>query len=104
MGEAKRRLKSGATVRKINDSEMTDIITRMANGETCEYEELQADLGLLLMMHFPDAKGISEDEDLQCEKCMDLLTGVCPGRGLIGSAVVIDCFSKKIGKEIFFNC
>lgn len=62
--------------------------------------DFQEDLGLLLMMHFPDMKGESEDEDLACEKCVDLKVGVCEGEGLKGSEVITRCFSGKMQLEI----
>jgi len=60
----------------------------------------QEELELLLRMHFPGMKGESEDEDLACEKCVDLKLGVCEGSGLKGSEVITRCFSEKMQLEI----
>lgn len=78
MGEAKRRQRTGGT--KLTDG--------------------QEELGILLLMHFPESKGQSLDDDLQCEKCGDFLMDLCDGEGLKGESVIIDCFSKKMGREI----
>lgn len=103
MGEARRRKETGATVRRVKPGELPELISGMVDGDTPDREDFQEELGLLLQMHFPDMKGVSEDEDLSCEQCIDAKVGVCQGRGLRGESVILECFSEKVGTEIFIE-
>ena len=89
MGEAKRRQKTGSGagsgVTGWSVSKKTDFVD---------------ELSTLLMMHFPDARGQFYEDDLKCEKCTDFKLDLCGGRGLKGQALILDCFSGKMGREI----
>jgi hypothetical protein len=92
MGEAKRRQKTGSGA-----------MGRMIRGRSVKQTDFLDELADLLMMHFPDAKFISENDDLQCEKCTDFKLDLCEGQGLKGVPVILNCFSKKMGREIIIG-
>lgn len=49
-------------------------------------------LAFITMIHFP---GIEMNDDVSCADCQDFHSGVCPGEGRKGEAV-LDCMMKHL--------
>ena len=57
----------------------------------CRKALLADQVGILLMLHFPDSEPSGKDDpftDLCCEDCEDLRQGLCGGQGRKGWSVV----------------
>lgn len=69
----------------------------------CRKAHLADQVGILLMMHFPDSEPSGKDDpftDLRCEECEDLRQGFCQGEGREGWAVVKCMESKARNGEV----
>ncbi|OGQ99081.1 MAG: hypothetical protein A2505_02215 [Deltaproteobacteria bacterium RIFOXYD12_FULL_55_16] len=68
-------------------------IRKLKRGLASTKKQILSDqLAFITMIHFP---GIEMSDDVSCADCQDFCSGVCPGEGRKGEAV-LDCMMKHL--------